>query len=69
MIIGSGAFLAVASNIRFRYFDEVIMMLSIYTFMAYTPWVEDPPTKFFVGYISISLIVLHVVNSLGQIAA
>ena len=67
MIIGSGVFPAVARNIRSRYFDEVIMMMSIYSFLPYTPWVQDAKIKFMVGYVSSYLLVLHFAVHLGPI--
>ena len=66
IIIGSGVF--PAGTTRSRYFNESIMMLSIYTFMPYTPWVSDAQTRFLVGYESIFFIVLHILVNLGPIS-
>lgn len=67
MIIGMGVFPAVASENRSRYFNELIMMLSAYPLLAYTPWVQNDQKRFYVGYISISAIVIHLLVNFGPI--
>ena len=52
-----------------KFFNEIILMYSIYAFLAYTPWVEDVEGKFLTGYISIFLIGLHLVINIALICA
>lgn len=64
IIIGMGVFPAIKSDIRSRFFDEVIMMMSMYPMLAYTPWVQDDNIKFHIGYVSILAIVVHLLVKL-----
>lgn len=68
MIIGMRIFPS-ASFRRMKFFNEIILMYSIYAFLAYTPWVEDVEGKFLTGYISIFLIGLHLVINIALICA
>ena len=59
-IIGAGVFLD-SSKRRTEYFNECILMLTVYTFVCFTPFVPDVETKFYIGYVSIFIVILHLV--------
>ena len=40
-------------------FNEIVMILLLYTFMSFTDWVPNFETKFKLGYVACGLIVLH----------
>jgi len=63
MIIGSGVFLTKFKQ-NTEYFNEVMLMTLLYTIFAYSPFVDDIQVKFYMGYVTISLAVLHLVVNL-----
>ena len=40
-------------------FNEIVMLLLLYTFISFTDWVPNLETKFKLGYVACGLIVLH----------
>ena len=44
---------------KMEYFNEIILMLTMYTIMCYTPFIFDVPTKHKIGYVTIAVVVLH----------
>lgn len=63
MIIGSGVFVTKFKK-NTEFFNEVMLMTILYTIFAYSPWVDDIQLKFYMGYVTISLAVLHLVINL-----
>lgn len=42
-----------------EYFNESIIMLSLYTFMCFTDFVADPVMQLYIGYASCLLVLAH----------
>lgn len=42
-------------------FNEVILMLTMYTIMCFTPFIFDVPTKHKIGYLTMSIVVFHLI--------
>lgn len=42
-----------------EYFNESIIMLSLYTFMCFTDFVPDPVMQLYIGYASCLLVLTH----------
>ena len=40
-------------------FNEIVMILLLYTFISFTDWVPNLEAKFKLGYVACGLIVLH----------
>ena len=40
-------------------FNEIVMILLLYTFISFTDWVPNMETKFKLGYVACGLITLH----------
>ena len=49
---------------RLEIFNEVILMLIMYTFMCFTDFVAYLETQFAVGYVSCGLVVFHLLVNL-----
>ena len=62
-IVGAGVYID-SSKRRTEYFNECILMLTVYTIICFTPFVPEVETKFYIGYMAISLVVLHLVVNL-----
>jgi hypothetical protein len=45
-------------------FNEVIIVLTLYTMMCFTPFVPDEMTQFGVGYLSCFLVLIHLLANL-----
>ena len=42
-----------------EYFNEIILMAVLYTFICFSPFVPDVEVRFSIGYISIATVSLH----------
>ena len=58
-----GAFLEKRATYN-EYFNESIIMLSMYTFMCFSDYVPDPVMQFYIGYASCLLTLTHLGFSL-----
>ena len=47
-----------------EYFNEIILLLAIYTLVAYTHWIDDLQFRQNVGYITVGIVSLHLVVNL-----
>jgi hypothetical protein len=45
-------------------FNEVIIVLTLYTMMCFTPFLVDEITQFSVGYLSCFLVLIHLLTNL-----
>ena len=50
-------------------FNEIAIMFVSYTVMCFSDFVPDPETRFYIGYVSIGIVCLHLLISLGFMAA
>ena len=50
---------------RLETFNEVLLLLIMYTMMCFTDFVADLETQYSIGYVSCSLIVGHLLANLG----
>ena len=50
-----------------EFFNETILMFVMYTIMCFSPWVADVDVRFFIGYITISCVCLHLFVNLFDI--
>jgi hypothetical protein len=48
-------------------FNEVVIMLTVYTFMIFSDFVEDVDTEFVVGYLAIGFVAIHLLVNFGLI--
>lgn len=48
-----------SSKSKIEYFNEIIILCVLYTILTFSPWVSDLDVKFYVGYWTISFIVIH----------
>lgn len=55
------------SKRRLEYFNEIILMTTMYTIFVYSPWTADVHLKFYVGYITIFIVSTHLGVNLGMI--
>lgn len=46
---------------RLEYFNEVVLMMVMYTIITYSPWVDDPIVTFYIGYVTILFVILHLI--------
>ena len=51
-------------QLRTERFNEVILMLILYTMLCFTPWVPQIETKMKVGYLSCFFVCLHFIVNL-----
>ena len=51
-----------------EYFNELMLLMTMYTFLCYSPWVDDIITKFYIGYMTIFIVCLHFVINILLIA-
>ena len=65
-IIGSKVFIDQTKS-RFEYFNEFILMVVLYTILCFSPFVGDVNNKFFIGYVSIFFVSLHLVVNISSI--
>ena len=63
IIVGMGVFKD-SSKRRLEYFNELILMMTMYTIICYSPWVQDVELKFYIGYVTIGFVILHLVINL-----
>lgn len=49
---------------KMEYFNEIILILTMYTIMCYTPFIFSVPTKQKIGYITIAIVVFHLLVNL-----
>ena len=66
IIIGSGTFLW-REKARMEYFNEFILMQTMYTILCFSPFVPDVKTKFYLGYVTITIVCLHLAVNLFSI--
>ena len=66
MIIGSGVFL-LKSKTRMEYFNELILMQTMYTIISFSPFGPDEETRFYLGYATITIVCLHLIVNLFMI--
>ena len=66
IIIGAGVFLS-QSRGRVEYFNELILMMVLYTMLCFSPWISDVELKFNIGYICIGFVVIHLLVNLSII--
>lgn len=52
------------SQMHKEFFNECILLLVMYTIFCYSPWVDDIEMTFQIGYITIGIVVLHLVVNL-----
>ncbi len=52
---------------RMEIFNEVVIMLTVYTFMIFSDFVEDVDTEFVVGYLAIGFVAIHLLVNFGLI--
>ena len=50
-------------------FNEIIVIFVSYTVMCFSDFVPDPETRFYIGYVSIGIVCIHLFISLGFMAA
>ena len=50
---------------RLEIFNEIVLMLIMYTFMCFSDFVPLVETQFQVGYVSCGLVVFHLLVNLG----
>ena len=60
MILGSKVYTE-SSRKKIEFFNESILMLAMYTFLCYSPWVPDAAFKFKIGYATICIVSSHLV--------
>jgi hypothetical protein len=48
-------------------FNEVVIMLTVYTFMMFSDFVQDVDTEFVVGYLAIGFVGIHLLVNIGLI--
>ena len=53
---------------RFEFFNESILMMVLYTMLCYSPWVSDVDVKSQIGYVTISIVTLHLVVNILNIS-
>ena len=58
ILIGENVYMK-SSKSKIEYFNEVIILCVLYTILTFSPWVSDLDVKFYVGYWTISFIVIH----------
>ena len=44
---------------RMEFFNEIILMMTMYSIMCFSPFIFDAETKFYLGYITIAIVCLH----------
>ena len=66
-IIGSKVFID-KSRTRSEYFNEFILMVVLYTILCFSPFVGDINVKFFIGYVSIFFVSLHLTVNILSIS-
>lgn len=66
-IIGSKVFIDQTRS-RSEYFNEFILMVILYTILCFSPFVGDVNVKFFIGYVSIFFVSLHLVVNITSIS-
>jgi len=66
IIIGSNVF-GSKSREKTEYFNEIVLMMSMYTMFVFSPWVTDVYVVFYFGYIVIAIVVTHLLINLGII--
>ena len=58
MLIGQNVY-SLNSRRRMEYFNEIIILCVLYTILTFSPWVSDLDVRFYVGYWTVSFIILH----------
>ena len=53
------------SQRRMELFNEVLLILLLYTMMCFTPWISDVETKYQTGYLSCLLVAFHFVFNIS----
>ena len=67
IIIGTRPFKS-HSQTRTENFNEVILMLVLYTMMCFSPFISDVQTKYNIGYVSNGFVALHLLINVGIIS-
>ena len=52
------------SQRKMEIFNEVILMIVMYTIICFTPWVESIETKVKIGYVTMFFVSLHFIVNL-----
>ena len=50
-----------------EYFNEFILMMTMYSILCFTPFVGDLYTQFYMGYVTITIVCLHLIINLFMI--
>ena len=50
-----------------EYFNEVILMMTLYTIMCFSGWISDVEIKFKLGYVACALVTFHFLLNLSLI--
>ena len=66
IIIGSRVFQGKTKQ-NLEFFNELILMLVLYTMLCFSPFVHDVNVKFYLGYVSIAIVALHLLINLSFI--
>lgn len=53
------------SKTQLEFFNEVIIFMVMYSIFVYTPWFASDEEKFMIGYVTIGIVVLHIVVNLS----
>ena len=61
IIIGNVMPYQYAHRRKTEYFNEIILMLTLYTFICFSPFVPDVEMRFAIGYFAIATVSLHLV--------
>ena len=61
--------LASVKLMKIEAFNDVMVLLSIYTMICFTPWIPDAKVKSRIGFIACTLVALHFIVSLVFITA
>lgn len=60
IIIGSGVF-STARKRKTEYFNELIILMVMYTIFCYTPWFYDIESRPYIGYVTIVIVLMHLI--------
>ena len=57
-IIGSGVYSTKGAR-RSEFFNEITLMLVLYTVLCFSPWLDDIAMRIIIGYIVCSIVIIH----------
>lgn len=67
IILGENVFRSKAQR-NLEYFNETVLMFTMYTIFFFSPWVAQSAVRFMAGYITIIVVSLHLLINLFVIA-